>query len=173
MKFKTLFISLFCLMFSACSVVMHPHFTNIQSILSVNRGETLNQVIDKIGFLPYDVYTQQTTGFKIVAYKYKIMERQLDPKKKENIGSESNGPKKYLSKLHTALFTFDANDKLISYLTESGRDDARSLLNDHHMILNYKDYLDSSQNNSQSRLHNTSSDSKKKRKGKKANPIIP
>ena len=82
MKLKTLLISLSCLMFSACSVVMHPHFTNIQSILSVNRGETLDQVIDKIGFMPYDVYTQQTTGYKIVTYKYKIMERQLDQKRK-------------------------------------------------------------------------------------------
>ena len=173
MKLKTLLISLSCLMFSACSVVMHPHFTNIQSILSVNRGETLDQVIDKIGFMPYDVYTQQTTGYKIVTYKYKIMERQLDPKTKDNIGSESNGPKKYLSKLYTALFTFDANDKLISYITESGRDDARYLLNDHHMILNYKDYLNSSQNNPQPSLQNNPSDSKKKRKGKKANPILP
>ena len=160
-------------MFSACSVVMHPHFTNIQSILSVNRGETLDQVIDKIGFMPYDVYTQQTTGYKIVTYKYKIMERQLDPKTKDNIGSESNGPKKYLSKLHSALFTFDANDKLISYITESGRDDARYLLNDHHMILNYKDYLNSSQNNPHPSPQNNPSDSKKKRKGKKANPILP
>jgi len=173
MKFKALLIPLFCIMFSACSVVMHPHFTNIQSILSVNRGETLNQVIDKIGFLPYDVYTQQTTGYKIVTYKYKIMERQLDPKTKDNIGSESNGPKKYLSKLHTALFTFDANDKLISYITESGRDDAKSLLNDHHMIINYRDYLNSSQNNTQSSRLNTLPDSKKKKKDKKANPILP
>ena len=173
MKLKTLIISLFCVMFSACSVVMHPHFTNIQSILSVNRGETLNQVIDKIGFMPYDVYTQQTTGFKIVTYKYKIIERQLDPKTKDNVGSESNGPKKYLSKLHTALFTFDANDKLISYITESGRDDAKSLLNDHDMILNHKDYVSSSPNHSQSGIQDTSSDSKKKKRGRKANPILP
>jgi|TARA_B110000967_G_C18871499_1_gene555707 hypothetical protein len=160
-------------MFSACSVVMHPQFTNVQSILSVNRGETLNQVVDKIGFMPYDVYTHQTTGYKIVTYKYKIIARQLDPKTKDKIGSESNGSKKYLSKLHTALFTFDANDKLISYVTESGRDDAKSLLIDHEMILNYKDYINSSQNNSKSGIQNTSSDSNKKKRSRKANPILP
>jgi hypothetical protein len=173
MKFKTLIISLFCIMLSACSVVMHPQFTNIQSILSVNRGETLSQVVDKIGFIPYDVYTQQTTGYKIVTYKYKIIERQIDPKKKDNIGSESNGSTKYLSKLHTALFTFDANDKLISYITESGRDDAKSLLIDHERIINYKDYINSSQNNSQSGIKNTSSNSNKKKRRKKTNPILP
>ena len=191
MKFKILTISLFCIFASACNVVMHPQFTNVVNILSTSRGETINAVIEKIGHMPYDVFTQQTTGYKIVSYKYKIMERQIDPTIKEDVGSEIRGEKKYLPKLNTVFFIFDASDKLISYITESGRKDAKSLLVDHEMILNYPDYIgDTKANNmDESRLNEVikkykltnseakgimlNNDSNKSEKSKKPNPLLP
>ena len=44
-----------CFLFTSCAVVMHSKFTNVDSLLSVNRGESLSKVIEKIGFYPEDV----------------------------------------------------------------------------------------------------------------------
>ena len=92
---------------------MHPKFTNVDSLLSVNRGESISKVIDKLGFMPNDVYVQQTTGYKIVVYKYKIKEREIAPDIKDHVGSEKAGNEKYRGKLHDVYFIFDSNDKLI------------------------------------------------------------
>ena len=83
-------------------------------------------------------YVQQTTGYKIVLYKYKIKQRQIAPESVNFIGSEKAGTEKYLGKLHKVYFIFDTSDKLISYVTDSGRGDANSVLSDDERILNFK-----------------------------------
>ncbi len=170
---KKTFIILFTGLFlTSCSVVMHPKFTNVDSLLNVNRGESINKVIDKIGFMPYDIYVQETTGYKIVTYKYKIKEREIAPESKDFLGSEKSGNEKYVGKLHDVYFVFDVNDKLITFITDNGRDDGHSVLRDDEKIINFKDYMNSANPTNSAAPVMMEETGKKKKKGKKLNPLL-
>lgn len=170
---KKLFSVLFvCIILSSCSVVMHSKFTNVDTLLNVNRGDSFDAVVQKIGFLPENIYVQQTTGYKMVVYNYKIKQRLVNPQIINLPGSEKNGSEKYAGKLHKVYFMFDKNDQLISYITDSGRDDGHNVLANDEKILNFKDFM-KTEKKKKSTNSNNKIDSKKSKKGNKLqNPLL-
>ena len=77
---------------------------------------------------------------------------------------------KYLGKLHKVYFIFDTSDKLISYVTDSGRGDANSVLSDDERILNFKNHMS---NPTQESPASPSTPSKKKKKKKVTDILNP
>tara|TARA_B100001115_G_scaffold184311_1_gene186232 strand:- start:1867 stop:2379 length:513 start_codon:yes stop_codon:yes gene_type:complete len=142
MKTKfTLFLATILLSSCAVTTVLHPKFTNVETLLEINRGESLKTIINKIGFSPEDVYVQQSNGYKIVTYSYKLLQRHVKPLNINLIGSEKDGREEYSEDIHTVFFVFDKNDVLLTYITEKGRGDAKNLLIDDHKITNFKDFI--------------------------------
>ena len=156
------------MVFIGCSVVMHPEYTNVSSILSIDRGSSYKQVVSKIGFEPDDVFVQQTTGNKIVVYYYKKKHREIYPGNVNTIGFEKGGRSKYIPKLHKAYFIFDVNDNLLSYITDSGKGNALNLLIKNRNISNVGDLEIQIDSNTDKDIDNND-EGKKKKKRKKIN----
>jgi hypothetical protein len=130
MKKTNLFFGIAALMafvFASCKVVQAPKFTSVENLYSIKLGCSFDAMVSTLGSKPYDMYMNQSDGYTIYTYKYKNVERKINPNALNQRGGEVTGNEVYNSKEQTAYFLFK-NDKLESFTTTNGRKDGSALI---------------------------------------------
>ena len=64
----------------SCKTVQVPKFTSIDNVLTLTINSTIQDVENKLGCKPYNIYSNQKDGYTIYVYKYKVLERNVNPK---------------------------------------------------------------------------------------------
>jgi hypothetical protein len=124
------FLIVLLLFLSACktsSVIQQSKFTSINNIIDLKINYTLNEVASTLGSKPQNVYSNQSEGYAIYTYNYKLIERKVNPKLINKPGGETTGTEVYAGKEHTLYLIFK-NGRLESYATTNGRKDANPLV---------------------------------------------
>jgi hypothetical protein len=80
-----------------------------------------------LGSKPYNILSNQVEGYTIYTYKYKLVERKINPALVNTKGEETNGKEVYNGKEQT-LFLFFKGNRLESFITSEGRKDSPSLV---------------------------------------------
>lgn len=112
---------------TSCNTVQVAKFASIDNVMDLQTNITLDQVIAKLGSKPYNVYSNQKDGYAIYTYKYKVIERKVNPKFVNKRGGETTGTEVYNGKEHT-LFLLFKEGKLESLVTTDGRKDSNPLI---------------------------------------------
>ncbi|HPE87043.1 MAG: hypothetical protein PHU97_04450 [Bacteroidales bacterium] len=129
--FFALGIALFSLTLISCSptsTITTAKFTSIDRIFNLKLNTSLNEVVTVLETEPYNVLSSQIDGYTIYSYKYKLIEREIDPKFITKRGNESTGEEVYNADEHD-LFLFFKDGLLQSYITTEGRQDSPVLIN--------------------------------------------
>jgi hypothetical protein len=128
-KTMTMFgaIMIIALLFTSCSTVQVAKFTSVENIYRLKLGSSLESVVDVLGFKPYNILGNQVDGYAIYTYKYKLVERKVNPNFTNDKGEETTGREVYNGKEQT-LFLFFKSDKLEAFVTTEGRKDSPSLI---------------------------------------------
>lgn len=112
---------------TGCKTVQTAKFASVETVMDLKVNSTLPEVISLLGSKPYNVYSNQVDGYTIYAYKYKLVERKVNPKLVNSRGGEVTGTEVYSGKEHD-LYLFFKDGKLESYITNDGRKDSPSLI---------------------------------------------
>jgi hypothetical protein len=111
---------LFCaLTLSSCKSVQVAKFTSVENLYQIKLGSTIEEVISLVGSKPYNILSTQIDGYTIYTYKYKFVERKVNPKIINSRGGETTGTEVYNGKEQTA-FMFFKGGKLESFVTTEG-----------------------------------------------------
>jgi len=111
----------------SCKTVQVPKFTSIDNVLTLTINSTIQDVENKLGCKPYNIYSNQKDGYTIYVYKYKVLERNVNPKIVNKIGGETVGNDVYNGKENN-LYLYFTGGKLESLITTDGRKDSNVLL---------------------------------------------
>ncbi len=111
----------------SCKTVQVPKFTSIDNVLTLTINSTIQDVENKLGCKPYNIYSNQKDGYTIYVYKYKVLERKVNPKMVNKIGGEIIGTDVYNGKENN-LYLYFTGGKLESLITTDGRKDSNVLL---------------------------------------------
>jgi len=112
---------------TSCKTVQVAKFASIEQVLDLKLNSTLAEVISVLGSKPYNIYSNQTDGYTIYTYKYKLVERKVNPDLINNRGGEITGVEVYHGKEHTLFLLFKAGT-LESFVTTEGRKDSNALI---------------------------------------------
>jgi hypothetical protein len=112
---------------TSCQTVQVAKFANVENIYQIKLNSTVEEVISILGSKPYNILSNQVDGYTIFTYKYKLIERKVNPNYINTKGFESTGSEVYNGKEHTLYLFFKAN-KLESLITTEGRRDCASLV---------------------------------------------
>ena len=112
---------------TGCKSVQVPKFTSVENIYQVKLNSSLEEVISLFGSKPYNILSNQIDGYTIFTYKYKLVERKINPKKINTRGGEASGFEVYYPK-EQVVFLFFKNNKLESLVTSDGRKESPSLI---------------------------------------------
>ncbi len=115
------------LFLTSCKTVQVPKFASIENIYQLKLNSSLEEVISALGSRPYNILSNQVDGYAIYTYKYKLVERKVNPNLINSRGGESTGTEVYNSKEQTVFLFFKAN-KLESFVTTEGRKDSPALI---------------------------------------------
>lgn len=119
-----IFIS--AILFHSCKTIQVPRFVSVEDLYQLKLNSSLEQVIVQLGSKPYNILSSQVDGFSIYTYKYKLVERKVNPDMVNSKGGETTGTEAYNNKEHTAFLIFKDN-KLISLITTEGRKESMPL----------------------------------------------
>ena len=112
---------------SSCKTVQVAKFASVENVMELKINSTLDEVISKLGSKPYNIYSNQKEGYTIYTYKYKVVERKVNPKLIKSKGGETTGTEVYNGKEHN-LFLLFKDGKLESFVTTDGRKDSNALI---------------------------------------------
>ncbi len=112
---------------SSCKTIQVAKFASVESVMELKINSSLEEVIAKLGSKPYNIYSNQKEGYTIYTYKYKVVERKVNPKLVNSKGGETTGTEVYNGKEHT-LFLLFKEGKLESFVTTDGRKDSNPLI---------------------------------------------
>ena len=119
-----LFVSIFL---SSCKTIQVAKFASVEEVMELKINSSLEEVISKLGSKPYNIYSNQKNGYTIYTYKYKLVEREVNPKLVNRKGGETTGTEVYNKEEHT-LFLLFKDGKLESFVTADGRKDSNPLI---------------------------------------------
>jgi len=111
----------------SCKTVQVAKFASVENVMDIKLKSSLAEVISKLGSKPYNVYSNQVGGYVIYTYKYKLVERKVNPSLVNSRGGETTGTEYYNGKEHN-LFLIFKNDQLEAFLTTEGRKDSPGLV---------------------------------------------
>jgi len=114
-------------MLTSCKITQVAKFASVENVMELKINSSLEEVISKLGSKPYNVYANQKDGYTIYTYKYKLVEREVNPKLVNTRGGETTGTEVYNGKEQTLFLLFKEN-KLESYVTTDGRRDSNPLI---------------------------------------------
>lgn len=114
-------------MFSSCKTTQVAKFTSVENLYQIKLGSSLESVIALLGSKPYNILSNQVDGYVIYTYKYKLVERKVNPKLINDRGGETTGTEVYNGKEQT-VFLFFKSDKLEAFVTTDGRKDCPALI---------------------------------------------
>lgn len=120
-------IMISALFFTSCKTVQVAKFTSVESLYQLKLNSSLEEVISLLGSKPYNILSNQIDGYTIFTYKYKFVEREVNPKLINSRGGETTGTEVYNGKEQTVFMFFKAN-KLESFVTTDGRADSPALI---------------------------------------------
>ena len=131
-KLMTIFgvILIASFVFTSCNTVKTvqvPKYTSVENLYQLKLNSTLESVIASLGSKPYNILSNQIDGYTIYTYKYKFVERTIDPKLINQRGGEITGTEVYNGKEQT-VFLFFKSDKLEAFVTTDGRKDSSALI---------------------------------------------
>lgn len=115
------------LFFTSCKTVQVAKFTSVENLYQLKLNSSLEEVISLLGSKPYNILSNQIDGYTIFTYKYKFIERKVNPKLINSRGGETIGTEVYSGKEQTLFVFFKAN-KLESFVTTDGRKDSPTLI---------------------------------------------
>jgi hypothetical protein len=115
------------LFFTSCATVQHAKFTSVENLFQLKLNSSLEEVISLLGSKPYNILSNQIDGYTIYTYKYKIIERTVNPNLVNSRGGETTGTEVYNGKEQTVFMFFKAN-KLEAFVTTDGRKDSPALI---------------------------------------------
>jgi uncharacterized secreted protein with C-terminal beta-propeller domain len=121
------FAIVFTLAFTSCKSVQAPKYTSVENLFNLKTGNTYEETVNILGQKPYDIYMSQAEGYTIYTYKYKHVERKINPNSLNQRGGETTGREVYNGKEQTAYLLFK-NNKLESIVTSNGRKDASAMI---------------------------------------------
>lgn len=138
----TILITSFCMLLGSCSnkgFLVAPEFTNIDKIIKLETGMTLEEVNTELRIRPFDAYNLDDNNLTLV-YNYRLKERRIpvtnygvyvnlyDDAVNKSVHSEDaqkNGTVFYTK--WKRLFVHFKDGKCAGYITDSGREDANHL----------------------------------------------
>lgn len=121
------FAVLFTIALTSCKSVQAPKYTSVENLFNLKIGSSYDEAVAILGQKPYDIYMSQAEGYTIYTYKYKHVERAINPKALNKRGGETTGMEVYNSKEQTAYLLFK-NNKLESIVTSNGRKDGSAMI---------------------------------------------
>jgi hypothetical protein len=113
--------------FTSCKTIQVPKFTSVENLYQLKLNSSLESVIALLGSKPYNILSNQLDGYVIYTYKYKLVERKVNPALINNRGGETTGTEVYNGKEQT-VFLFFKSDKLEGFVTTDGRKDSPILI---------------------------------------------
>lgn len=113
--------------FSACKTAQYAKYTSTDRLYQLPLGSSYETTVQTLGCEPYDLLSVQQDGYSIYTYKYKVVERRIDPNVVNERGSETAGEEVYRGKEEEAFLFFE-NNKLVSILTAKGIDRSNALV---------------------------------------------
>ena len=132
----SILISIFCIgtlisNFTSCKSIkittQVAKFVSVEKLYQLQLNSSLIQVISILGCKPYNILSNRVDGYTIYTYKYKLVERQVDPKLINSRGGETIGTEVYNGREKT-VFLFFKEDKLVTFVTTEGRKDSPKLI---------------------------------------------
>lgn len=111
----------------SCKTMQAAKFASVENVMALKINSTLEEVIMILGSKPYNIYSNQKDGYTIYTYKYKLVERKVNPSLINSRGGETTGTEVYNGKEHT-LFLLFKDGKLESFVTSDGRKDSCPLI---------------------------------------------
>lgn len=112
---------------TSCKTVQVAKFASVENLYQIKLNSSIEEVISILGSKPYNVLSHQIDGYTIYVYKYKTVERKVNPKLINSRGGETTGTEVYNGKEQMAYLFFKSN-KLESYVTTDGRKSSESLI---------------------------------------------
>ena len=136
---KTNLILFFAVIFitalTSCKSVQAPKYTSVENLFNLKTGNSYEEAVTILGQKPYDIYMSQAEGYTIYSYKYKHVERKINPNSLNQRGGETTGMEVYNGKEQTAYLLFK-NNKLESIVTSNGRKDASAMIKMNNTLYN-------------------------------------
>lgn len=127
-KLVTLFLTaLVVISLASCKTTQVAKFASVEQVMDLKMNSTIEEVIAKLGCKPYNIYSHQKEGYVIYTYKYKLVERQVNPKLINSRGGETTGTEVYNGREHNLYLMFK-DAKLESFVTTDGRKDSNPLV---------------------------------------------
>jgi hypothetical protein len=120
-------IAISAFVITSCKTIQVGKFTSVENVINLKQNATFEEVEKTLGSKPYNVLSSQIEGYTIYNYKYKLIERKINPSLVNKIGNEVAGKEVYNGKEQT-LFLFFKGGKLESFLTTDGRKDSPKLV---------------------------------------------
>ena len=109
------------LFFTSCTTTVQvAKFTSVENLYQLKLNSSLEEVISLLGSKPYNILSNQIDGYTIFTYKYKLVERNVNPEEIDSKGGETTGTEVYNGKEQTVFLFFKAN-KLESFVTTNGK----------------------------------------------------
>ncbi len=121
------FAVLFTIALTSCKSVQAPKYTSVENLFNLKTGNSYEEAVTILGHKPYDIYMSQAEGYTIYTYKYKHVERKINPNSLNQRGGETTGREVYNGKEQTAYLLFK-NNKLESIVTSNGRKDGSAMI---------------------------------------------
>lgn len=112
---------------TSCKTVQVAKFASVENVMDLKINSSLDEVIARLGSKPYNIYSNQKEGYIIYTYKYKLVERKVNPSLINSRGGETTGTEVYNGKEHD-LFLMFKDGKLESFVTTDGRKDSNPLV---------------------------------------------
>ncbi|MBI1184826.1 hypothetical protein GC194_11165 [bacterium] len=106
---------------------IQPKFVSIEKILQLKLNSSYGEVVNTLGQVPYNVLSAQTGEYTIYSYWYRLIEREVNPKKAVEIGGETEGDPIYRESMQN-LFLFFKDNKLEAYVTTQGLNESTWLI---------------------------------------------
>jgi len=148
---KKLLLPLIAAVVVSCNVYKAPPFTDVNKILMLQSGMTLEQVKNTLGVDPYDVYHINEQNSVLVSFSYRLKERKFKVKtfnqdeidrRTTDEASQTAGDVRYNKKDPKTAFILFKNGKMESIITTSGKAASeRILIENNNLILIDKDNI--------------------------------
>ena len=115
------------------ALIVSPYYTSTAKIFNLKSGMSLDDVSSTLGIEPYDIYADAENGEKILVYKYrKFFEK--DKKYKNTQDYLTGGGKDHYDGDFNLYVYFDNYSKMISFITEEGREDGEKIIRSSHSL---------------------------------------
>ena len=127
---KSILKSVLLLAFAAltsCKTTQVAKFASIESLQQIKLNSSLDDVISVLGSKPYNILSSQIDSYTIYTYRYKLIERKVNPAIINSKGGETVGAEVYNGKEQTLFLFFKAN-KLDGLVTTEGRKDSPAMV---------------------------------------------